>query len=119
MLLVFQVGYSHPALSLTIEVVESTAAPAPSSSSSIHPFTIALIVLGVLFLLIILAVVVVALLTGTLCFAPKEPREARAGKRREGGEGVGRGGEGVERGREGAAVDTSYVVGQDFRPANQ
>ena len=46
-----------------------------------------------------------------LC-APKEPREARAGKRREGGEGAGRG-------REGAAVDTSYVVGQDFRPTNQ
>ena len=61
-------------------MVESYSGADPSTAS-MHPYTVALIVLGSIALFIILALVVFAFLTNTFCFASKgEPREERGGR---------------------------------------
>ena len=62
------------------EVVDSYSGSSPSTAS-MHPYTVALIVLGIIALFIVLALVVFAFLTNTFCFATRgEPREERGGK---------------------------------------
>ena len=61
-------------------MVDSYSGSSPSTAS-MHPYTVALIVLGIIALFIVLALVVFAFLTNTFCFATRgEPREERGGK---------------------------------------
>merc|ERR1719507_1073153 len=68
-----QAGYSPLSAMLTIEVVESYSG-SDTSTASIHPYTVALIVLASIALFIVLALIVFAFLTKTFCFASGEPR---------------------------------------------
>merc|ERR1711971_570401 len=99
---------------LTIEVVESYSGADPSTAS-MHPYTVALIVLGTIALFILLALIVFAFLTNTFCFASSrgEPREERGGRAKGQRDQVDKkGGKGEQK----IKVDTSYVVGQDYHP---
>ena len=61
-------------------MVESYSGADPSTAS-MHPYTVALIVLASIALFIVLALVVFAFLTNTFCFATRgEPREERGGR---------------------------------------
>ena len=60
-------------------MVESYSGSDPSTAS-MHPYTVALIVLASIGLFIVLALIVFAFLTNTFCFARGEPREERGGR---------------------------------------
>ena len=51
-------------------MVDSYSGSSPSTAS-MHPYTVALIVLGIIALFIVLALVVFAFLTNTFCFATR------------------------------------------------
>ena len=75
-------------------MVDSYSGSSPSTAS-MHPYTVALIVLGIIALFIVLALVVFAFLTNTFCFASRgEPREERVGRAKGQRDQVDKGGKG-------------------------